>query len=282
MSILRLSALTALTMVAFAGNSVLCRAALKETDLDPASFTTLRLVSGALMLWVLIRSRVADAGTPPPWRSAIALAIYAACLSFAYVDLATGTGAVLLFGAVQITMVVRSWFEGERVTTLQGLGFALAFGGLVVLLLPTLHAPPLLPALLMIASGVAWGFYTLWGRGSPSPLATNARNFLRSVPLVAVVSLLAISQFQWDTIGAAYAVASGAVTSAIGYAIWYSVLPHLKAAKAASIQLSVPVIAMAGGLVFLGEPVTLRFVVIAAAILAGVGLVILGKARKAG
>ncbi|PAV25501.1 EamA family transporter [Tamilnaduibacter salinus] len=264
-------------MIAFAGNSVLCRAALIGTDLDPASFTTIRLASGALMLWLLIVGRDTGNAPAPPWRSAIALAIYAACFSFSYVDIATGTGAVLLFGAVQVTMVVRGWLEGERVTALQGVGFALAFGGLVVLLLPTLHAPPLGPALLMVASGVAWGFYTLWGRGSPNPLANNARNFLRSVPLVVAVSLLMIAEFQWDLTGAAYAIASGAITSAIGYAIWYSVLPHLKAAKAASIQLSVPVIATAGGLVFLGEPLTLPFVLISATILAGVGLVIFGK-----
>ncbi|MFE8070707.1 DMT family transporter [Marinobacteraceae bacterium S3BR75-40.1] len=277
MSLVRLTVLTTLTMVAFAGNSVLCRAALKETDLDPASFTALRLISGALMLWFLLqwqRDRHPRAGH---WRSAVALFVYAACLSFAYIGLSTGTGAILLFGAVQMTMVITGWLEGDRPSATQGAGFALAFAGLIGLVLPGIQAPPLGSALLMLASGVAWGFYSLWGRGTPKPLATTAGNFMRTVPMTLALSLIMLGHFHWDPLGATYAIVSGTLTSAVGYAIWYSVVPLLKAAKAASVQLSVPVIATTGGLVFLGEPLTLRFVITSAAILAGIGLVILGR-----
>lgn len=279
MSLVRLLALSLVAMVAFAGNSVLCRAALKGTELDPASFTSIRLLSGAVVLALLVQLKATEARVSTHWRSAIALTVYAACFSYAYVGLAAGTGAILLFGAVQVTMILKGWLEGERPTPVQAVGFALAFSGLIGLLLPGIQSPPLDLAVLMLFSGIGWGLYSLWGRGSSDPLATTAQNFIRSVPMVLVLSAVMLAQFQWDTAGAIYAMASGALTSAIGYAIWYAVLPHLKATQAASLQLSVPVIATAGGLLFLSEPITLRFLLTAAAILGGIGLVIGGRQR---
>jgi drug/metabolite transporter (DMT)-like permease len=271
--------LTLLALTAFAGNSLLCRAALAHTSIDAASFTTIRLISGALVLWGVVQFTRREATGRGSWPSALALFAYAAAFSFAYLTLPTGTGALLLFGSVQASMIGWGFFKGERFAALQWLGLGLALAGLVGLLLPGLSAPPLGGALLMIAAGVAWGVYSLRGKGAGDPLRVTAGNFVRTVPLAVALSLLTLVNARLDAAGVAYAVASGAITSGLGYAIWYAVLPQLKATTAATLQLSVPVIAALGGIVWLGEPLTLRLLLASAAILGGVALVIRKKAQ---
>jgi drug/metabolite transporter (DMT)-like permease len=279
MSYPRVVALTLLTMIAFAGNSLLCRVALKHTGIDAASFTTIRLVSGAVVLWLIARLLRTDRSGSGNWRSAFALFAYAAGFSFAYLSLPAATGALVLFGAVQATMIGYGIWTGERLRGLQVAGFGLALGGLVGLLLPGLSAPPLSGSLLMLAAGIAWGVYSLRGRGAGDPTRVTAGNFLRAVPFAAALSVLTHDGAAVDSAGVGYAVASGALASGIGYAIWYSVLPALKATSASIVQLSVPPIAALGGIVFLGEPLTLRLVLTSAAILGGIALVILVSQR---
>jgi drug/metabolite transporter (DMT)-like permease len=282
MSYARIVALTSLAMFAFAGNSLLCRVALKHASIDAASFTAIRLISGAAMLWLVARmSRGAPAGRGN-WLSALALFVYAAGFSFAYVSLPAATGALLLFGAVQATMIGHGIWAGERLLRLQLVGLVLALGGLVGLLLPGLSAPPLQGSLLMLSAGVAWGVYSLRGKGAGDPTKVTAGNFLRAVPLAAALSVLMHSGASLDSAGFWYAVSSGALASGIGYAIWYTALPALKATSAATVQLSVPVIAALGGVVFLGESVTLRLVLASVAILGGIALVILEKQNTNG
>ena len=278
----RIIILTSLAMFAFAGNSLLCRAALKHTSIDAASFTTIRLISGALMLWLVVRVRSGTHSGSGNWLSAFALFVYAAGFSFAYVSLPAATGALLLFGAVQATMIVHGIWAGERMQKLQLLGLVLALAGLVGLLLPGLSAPPVIGSLLMLGAGVAWGVYSLRGRGAGDPTRVTAGNFLRAVPIAAALSVIMFDRTSLDSAGFWYAVASGALASGIGYAIWYTALPALKAAKAATVQLSVPVIAALGGIVLLGEPLTLRLVLSSAAILGGIALVILEKRQASG
>jgi drug/metabolite transporter (DMT)-like permease len=278
----RIIILTSLAMIAFAGNSLLCRAALKHTSIDAASFTTIRLISGALMLWLVVRMRRGTHKGRGNWPSALALFAYAAGFSFAYVSLPAATGALLLFGAVQATMIVHGIWAGERMQKLQLLGLVLALAGLVGLLLPGLSAPPVIGSLLMLGAGVAWGIYSLRGRGEGDPTRVTAGNFLRAVPIAAALSVIMFDRTSLDSAGFWYAVASGALASGIGYAIWYTALPALKAAKAATVQLSVPVIAALGGIVFLGEPLTLRLVLSSVAILGGIALVILEKQQASG
>jgi drug/metabolite transporter (DMT)-like permease len=282
MSPARIVALTALAMIAFAGNSLLCRLALKHTGIDAASFTTIRLISGAAILWLIPRMRRSTEAGSGNWSSALALFAYAAGFSFAYSTLPLATGALLLFGAVQVTMVGHGIWVGERLKRLQLVGLGLAFGGLVGLLLPGLSAPPLYGSLLMLSAGAAWGVYSLRGKGAGDPTRVTAGNFLRAAPIAAVLSVLTHDAATLDGAGFWYAVASGALTSGIGYAIWYTALPALKATHAATVQLSVPVIAALGGTAFLGESVTLRLILASVAILGGVALVILEKQQGPG
>ena len=277
----RVVLLTLLAMTAFAGNSLLCRQALKHTSIDPATFTTLRIASGALVLWLIVRLRTATGSGNGRWRSALALFFYAAAFSFAYVSLSAATGALLLFGAVQATMIGIGLARGERLSARQLAGLLLALAGLAGLLLPGLSAPPLVGAVLMLLAGVAWGAYSLLGKGAGDPTRVTAGNFLRAVPLAISLSLLLMPAASWDTAGAIYALLSGALASGVGYAVWYTALRGLTATGAATVQLTVPVIAAAGGVVLLGEPVTLRLVLASIAILGGVWLVIAGK-RQAG
>ena len=277
MSYLRIVSLTSLAMIAFAGNSILCRLALQHTSIDPASFTAIRLVSGALMLWLVVHLKNKATVGKGNWLSAIALFSYAAGFSFAYVSLPAASGALLLFGAVQVTMIGHGVWVGERLLGLQQLGVLLAFGGLVGLLLPGLTAPPLFGSLLMIAAGVAWGVYSLRGKGAGDPTRVTAGNFLRTVPITLALSILMLEYASVDTAGVMYAVSSGALASGLGYAIWYAALPALKNTSAATVQLSVPVIAALGGIVFLGESMTLRLVLASIAILGGIALVIWRK-----
>ncbi|MBZ0331218.1 DMT family transporter [Halomonas sp. ANAO-440] len=264
-------------MVAFAGNSLLCRIALKDTSIDAASFTAIRLISGAVVLWLIVQMRRGTFTGGGSWSSAFALFAYAAGFSFAYVSLSAATGALLLFGAVQTTMIGYGIYAGERLRTLQIIGLFLALAGLVILLLPGLTAPPLAGSTLMLGAGVAWGIYSLRGKAAGDPLRVTAGNFLRAVPIAVVLSLITLSGSSLDPAGFWYAVASGALASGMGYAIWYTVLPALKATSAATVQLSVPVIAAAGGAVMLGESISLRLVLASMAILGGIALVILEK-----
>lgn len=234
------------------------------------------------MLWLVVRiSRGTQTGKGN-WLSAFALFAYAAGFSFAYVSLSTATGALLLFGTVQAMMIGHGIWAGERLLGLQLVGFVLALAGLVGLLLPGLTAPPVFGSLLMLGAGVAWGIYSLRGRGAGDPTRVTAGNFLRAVPFAAALSILMMDRTSLDSAGFWYAVASGALASGIGYAIWYTILPALKSTQAATVQLSVPVIAAVGGIVLLGEPLTLRLVLSSAAILGGIALVILDKQQASG
>ena len=272
--------LTALAMLAFAGNSILCRIALRDTAIDPASFTGLRMVAGALTLWLLLRFDRTDQPLGGDWINAAALFIYAACFSFAYIDLDAGAGALLLFGAVQLSMLAWGLLRGERFSAGQLVGLLLAVTGLVILLLPGSSTPPLGGALLMLLSGVAWGVYSLRGRGAATPLAATAGNFLRAVTLAALLCLLLLDQQTWDWPGVVYALLSGALTSGVGYAIWYAALPGLAAIQAASVQLSVPLLAAVAGAVLLGEAVTTTLLLAGAAILGGIALVLSIRHRR--
>lgn len=275
MSRARIVLLTALAMLAFAGNSLLCRLALAHTAIDAASFTLLRIGAGALALWLIVRLRGERIGGAGSWPSALALFVYAAGFSFAYVSLAAATGTLLLFGAVQTTMIGVGLARGERLRARQLAGLLLAFGGLVGLLLPGLSAPPLGASLLMIAAGVAWGVYSLRAKGAANPLWVTTGNFVRALPMVAVLSIGARAHASLDVAGALYALASGALTSGAGYAIWYTALRGLRTTSAATVQLSVPVIAAAGGALLLGESITARLAMATIAILGGIAAVTL-------
>jgi len=270
----RLIALTTLTMIAFAANSVLCRMALKDTCIDAASFTALRLLSGAAMLWLLMRWQQQAALQYGNWRSALALFIYAAAFSFAYRTINAGAGALMLFGAVQATMLIAGFIAGERLRRIQAAGFVTALAGLVMLVLPGVEAPSVPDSLLMLASGVAWGIYSLWGRGLANPAAATAGNFVRAAPLALVLAGIALPWLQWDARGALYAVLSGAITSALGYVLWYRVLQHLRAMTASTVQLSAPIIASLGGVVVLGEMFTPDLFVASVLVLGGLWLVL--------
>ena len=271
---MRVFILTLLAMIAFAGNSLLCRLAFKRTAIDAASFTFIRILSGAIALWLIVTICKGTSQKAGGWVSALALFAYAAAFSFAYISLSAGTGALLLFGAVQATMILWGLRTGERMRTRQWLGLALAVGGLVALLFPGLSAPPIDGALVMICAGIAWGFYSLRGKGAGDPVTTTAGNFLRAVVFAAGLSMVLLPWVKLDLAGAGYAILSGAIASGVGYVIWYSVLPELKAVSAATVQLSVPVLAAAGGILFLGESITLRFLLASLAVLGGIALVV--------
>src|SRR6185369_2055453 len=279
MSSTRICFITLLTMIAFAGNSVLCRIALKNTGIDAASFTSIRLVSGSAVLWAIARLFCGNSSGRGNWISAFALFAYAAGFSFAYMSLTAATGALLLFGAVQAPMIGHGLWAGELLHKKQLVGLMLAFGGLVGLLLPGLSAPPLVGSLLMLIAGVAWGVYSLRGKADGNPIRITAGNFLRAMMFARLRNALLHSRASLEIVGVWYAIVSGAVASGLGYAIWYSVLPALKAPTAATVQLSVPVIAEVGGIIILEEPLTIRFVLASLAILGGIALVILSKSH---
>jgi drug/metabolite transporter (DMT)-like permease len=270
----RIALYTTLAMIAFAGNSLLCRQALSYSRIDAASFTAIRLVSGAVVLALIVSLRGRRAWQAGSWPSAFALFAYAAAFSFAYLSLTAGTGALLLFGAVQVTMIGYGLWTGERMNARQMLGWIAALAGLAGLLWPGLAAPPLFGSMLMIAAGIAWGVYSLRGRGVEDATTTTAGNFLRSVPFALALSLVFLPSSRVSLEGIAYAAASGALTSGVGYAIWYTAVRGLSAAPAAVVQLSVPVITAIGGILLLGEWLSLRLVLASIAILGGIALVI--------
>ena len=275
-------------MIAFASNSLLCRAALKQTSIDAASFTFVRILSGAVVLWIIMKMRertssvaaVYDRRTLGNWPSALALFAYAAAFSFAYNTLPAGTGALLLFGAVQATMILWGLHTGERLHAIQVIGLVVALTGLVVLVFPGLSAPSLMGSILMLSAGVAWGVYSLRGKAARDAIAATTGNFLRAVPFAVVVSIILIPWARFDRAGVSYAVISGALTSGLGYVLWYSALPSLRAASAATVQLSVPVLAATGGILLLGEPITFRYFVASIAVLGGIALVVLSRFQR--
>lgn len=270
----RAMALTAVTLCAFAANSLFCRAALAHTTIDPATFTAIRLASGALVLAALV-PRAAPRLQAGSWGGAATLLVYAVLFSFAYITLTAATGALLLFVAVQATMITYGIVTGERLATVQWCGIAMALSGLVLLVAPGIQAPDPLGALLMLGSGVAWGVYSLIGRRSSAPLATTAGNFLRAAPFALL--LLASPHAHWDATGAVWALLSGILASGLGYAVWYAALPLLRATTAATVQLAVPVIAGVSGALLLGEPLTVHFAIASTTILGGIAIVLRGK-----
>lgn len=269
------SLLTLLALIALSGNSVLARLALAGSDLDAAGFTAIRLLSGALCLALIIglRRSPSTQRIRGSWSSALALFVYALTFSYAYLSLATGTGALILFGFVQLTMILIGWLTGQRLSIQEGLGMLLAFAGLTYLMLPRTGTPSLTGFVLMAIAGIAWGIYTLRGRGSQDAVADTAWNFIRTVPMTAALLLATLSALQWDTYGALMAMLSGALTSGLGYALWYTVLRSLTMTQAAVLQLSVPLLAAFGGILFAAEPITQTFMIASALILGGIGLV---------
>jgi drug/metabolite transporter (DMT)-like permease len=278
----RLTLLVLLALCGFAANSLLCRFALTATSMDPASFTAWRLASGALVLVVLCRPAASGGWrTSGDWRGAIALFAYAIAFSYAYVELHAGVGALLLFGAVQVTMLGGGLWRGERLRALQWLGAALAIAGLVVLKAPLGIVPASGPAsVMMLLAGVAWGVYSLLGRGAKAPLAMTAGNFLRAAPLALALLLLVPHPLASPPQGIGLAILSGAVASGIGYALWYAALPRLRASQAALLQLLVPVLTAVAGVVWLAEPVDTRLLLGGVAILGGVALAVAGVRRE--
>ncbi|NLQ17871.1 DMT family transporter [Marinomonas sp. M1K-6] len=290
-SLLRLCVFVSLALLAFAANSVLCRLALNGGLIDPAQFTSWRLLSGAVTLVLLCafqflkqqRRDVNTAWLEGSWLSAFALFIYALGFSYAYVTLATGMGALILFGAVQLTLILFAVWAGQKLVWLEWLGLAIAFAGFVYLVLPTLSSPSLLGFVLMTLAGVAWGLYTWRGKVSTKPLFATTSNFVRTLPML-FVALLVIylntepspnAQFE----GVMLAITSGAITSGLGYAIWYAVLPYLSASTAAVLQLLVPIIATLGGVIFANESISLHLAIATLSVLGGVLLVIFARNR---
>ena len=278
-------------MIAFASNSLLCRAALRDTKIDAATFTFVRILSGAIALWLIVIVRSAFSSQMPvrlgltrhssisagSWPSALALFAYAAAFSFAYNTLSAGTGALLLFGAVQATMIFWGVRKGERLDALQIIGFAISMIGLVVLVFPGITAPPLVGSILMLGAGAAWGVYSVRGKETKDAIAATTGNFLRAMPFAVLVSVVMVREARFDSLGIVYAAISGAITSGLGYVIWYSVLPQIKASTAAVVQLSAPVLVATGGILLLAEPITLRYAIASIAVLGGIFLVIIEK-----
>lgn len=275
--------LTAFTLFAFAANSLLCRMALGGNLVDPVSFTTLRLVSGSVTL-LPISKFVGESKTPEKmkgsWCSGFALFVYAAAFSMAYVSLSTGMGALILFGSVQVTMIGMALKSGENLGAIQWLGVTAAIGGLVLLVLPGMSAPNPLGALLMCISGIAWGVYSLRGRGVSAPVAMTAGNFTRSAPMAITASALAYAMVHLESFGILLALISGVVTSGLGYVLWYTVLPRLTTTQASVIQLMVPIIAAYSGITFLSEQVSVRLIVSSALILGGVALAVIKRKQR--
>jgi len=282
MRVIKTLVFTTLALIAFAANSVLCRLALGERVIDAAGFTSVRLLSGALVLSCILKVSDKKSGSSArgSWSAACMLFIYAVTFSFAYLTLNTGTGALILFGSVQITMILWSLFSGNRLLPIEWLGVIVAFSGIVYLVLPGVTAPSFIGFSLMTAAGIAWGLYTLKGRGSTNPLSDTSYNFLRSIPFVIVLGLFFFRNLHISHEGIILAAISGSITSGIGYTLWYIALRGISATQAAVVQLSVPVIAGFGGVVFVSEQISLRLSLSALLTLGGILMVILGRKAK--
>ncbi|HKC66107.1 MAG TPA: DMT family transporter [Pyrinomonadaceae bacterium] len=271
--------LTSCALVAFAMNSVLCRLALGHSAIDAASFSTVRLASGAVMLLLITAAskKSLSFARRSNWVSAALLFLYAVAFSLAYINLSAGTGALILFGSVQATMLTVALLSGERPHLFEWSGLFLALAGLIYLVLPGLAAPSFASSLLMAAAGISWGFYSLRGRGTRDPLADTTNNFLRALPLAVVVSIVMKGFFHLSSTGIIFAVLSGAITSGLGYVIWYAALKGLTATRAAMVQLAVPILAAAGGVMILSEKISLRLLLSAVLVLGGVGLALMSR-----
>jgi drug/metabolite transporter (DMT)-like permease len=270
------AALTVLALIAFAGNSVFCRLALAGPIIDPASYTAVRLITGAATLWIIagFRRKESFGKSSGSWTSAAMLFLYAVTFSFAYISLSAGTGALILFAAVQITMIAVGLYTGERPEILEWLGLFIAIAGLIYLVSPGITAPSIDGSLLMATAGIAWGVYSLRGRGAGDPVGVTTDNFLRTVPLAIGVVLLWLPTLTITPIGFLWAALSGSITSGVGYVLWYAALPHLTATRAATVQLAPAPLAALGGVVVLSESISLRLIISTVIILGGVGLAI--------
>ena len=281
--LLKTSLLTALALIAFAANSVLCRLALGNGAIDASSFTGIRLLSGAIALFIIlsfkgsIKGRNNGTSSKGSWSAAFALFLYAITFSYAYLSVDTGTGALILFGSVQITMIMLSLLSGTRLHFIEWSGVIIAFFGFIYLILPNITTPSIDGLMLMTVSGVAWGIYTLKGRGSKYPLMDTTYNFLRTIPFIGLLAIFTLHNMDYSSEGIILALISGAITSGLGYTIWYIALGGLSSTQAAVIQLSVPVIAAIGGVMFVSETITVRLVISATIVLSGILMVVLGK-----
>jgi len=278
------AALTIGALMAFAGNSILCRLALGDRAIDPAIYTAVRLVSGAMTLWLIGRAlgnRRLNAGSTRSWLAGGLLFLYATAFAYAYRSLSAGTGALILFASVQLTMIATAVVWGECPLRFEWWGWLAAIAGLVYLVFPGIAAPSFIGSTLMVVAGVAWGAYSLLGRGIAHPIQATTDNFLRAVPWAVVLVVFQLSSFTVTPIGLICAVLSGTLTSALGYVIWYAALARMTATRAATVQLSVPVIAAFGGVALLSEAVTARMVIAAVSILGGIGLSLLARRAAA-
>ncbi len=276
---IKISACTVFALLAFAGNSVLCRLALGENAIDAASFTTIRLLSGIAILMVVVAITKKPKKSQPKgsWLAASMLFVYALAFSYGYLSLDTGTGALILFAAVQITMIAVGVVSGNRLHFAEWLGLFIAFSGFVYLILPSVTTPSLTGFLLMTLSGIAWGGYTLVGRSSTQPLADTAYNFLRTSPFVLILLVFTLQDAEITQQGVLLAIVSGAIASGAGYAVWYFALRGLSVTQAAVVQLFVPIIAAVGGVIVAQEAITLRLAESSALVLGGILMVILGR-----
>ncbi len=281
-SAVKTSVLTGCTLIAFAANSLLTRMALGSSAIDAASFMTLRLASGAIMLSAIMVFGQGKplANLPGKWTAALMLFLYAVTFSFSYLQLTTGTGALILFGTVQVTMILAALKQGEKPQLLEWVGLCMALAGLVYLVSPGLAAPPIVGSTLMVIAGVAWGFYSLLGRGTQDSVGYTTANFVRAVPFAIGVSLVSLPELSLTPRGVILAFLSGALASGVGYAIWYTALKGLTATRAATVQLAAPVIASLGGILFLQEPLTVRLSMASLMILGGIGLAVIGRSDR--
>jgi drug/metabolite transporter (DMT)-like permease len=272
---------TAFALAAFAANSVLCRMALRSGSIDPATFTSIRFVAGAVTLCLVLLLGSKRVSLRGHWVSALVLNAYAIGFSFAYIHLTAGTGALLLFGAAQIVMIGAGFLAGERINKIIVAGWVIAIAGIVILTAPSVSSPPLGASALMLAAGIAWGWFSLRGRGSKNPIAENAGIFVWSIPMALLINVSPIAKSFATTNGIVLAAVSGSIASGLGYAAWYTALPKLKAITAANLQLTVPAIAALGGAVLFHEAITFRLLLSAAMVLGGVALATATRARQA-
>jgi drug/metabolite transporter (DMT)-like permease len=274
--------LTTFAMVAFASNSLLNRLALGQGIIDATSYTTVRLTSGALMLLLIVtlKKKKDEKTLRSSWLSAALLFLYAITFSFAYLSLSAGTGALILFSCVQITMILVALKRGEQLHIWEWIGLCLALGGLVYLVFPGITAPTPLGSALMAVAGIAWGFYTVRGRGSQNPVADTAGNFVYAIPMILLIRLISLNNFHITNQGILLAMLSGALASGVGYAVWYAALRGLTTPRAAIVQLSVPVIAAWGGVVLISENVSARLLFAGMLILGGIALTVLGRGKS--
>ncbi|NQZ80364.1 MAG: DMT family transporter [Colwellia sp.] len=284
MTSLKTSVFTFISLLAFAGNSILCRLVLGDHLLDAAGFTIIRLLSGILVLLLIIRlfnkdnkQGTSEINSKGSWVASFWLFLYAVTFSFGYISLDTGTGALVLFGAVQITMIIANVFSGHKLHYSEWLGISIAFAGFIYLVLPNLQLPSFTGFILMTIAGISWAFYTIKGRSSQNPVGDTAYNFFRTLPFILILIIFTYQELSLSWQGVFLAVISGAVTSGIGYAIWYAALKGLSVTQAAVLQLLVPVIAAVGGIIFVNEALSLRLAISSFMVLGGIFIVVLGK-----